>query len=235
MWKNDLSPALWLLAGMLLIGQPVLADRQSLTSITLQAEAFIAAYPYASPYPAEVTLSRLDSRLNLRACANALGVEFTHRNRTMGNTSLTVRCDSPVQWQLHLPAKITVYDDVIVNARPLVKGQQIDAAALKKQKVDITHQNQGFFRDVTALQELQAKRNLPAGSVLNSTNLASRQLVKSGQRVTILLNIQGLRIRTDGQALQSAARGQVIRVKNIRSNRIVEGVVTAPGQITVTL
>ena len=223
---------------MLVIGCPagtVLAERQSLTSIALQAESFLANYPYASPYPAQFELAALDNRLKLKPCDKALDISFTRAEKIMGNTSLTVRCQNPVHWQLNLPVKVVIFDDIVVNQIPLVKGQIIDEKAIVYSKRDISRLHQGFFRRTDPLENLQAKRNLPAKSVLNPSNLSPRQLIKSGQRVTILLNINGLQVKTSGLAMQSASMGQVVKVRNTQSNKIVEGVVSAAGQITVRL
>lgn len=211
------------------------AEPQSLTSIVFQAESFLANYPYSSPYPAQFELAQLDKRLKLKPCAKALDIKFTRSEKVMGNTSLTVRCPSPVNWQLHLPVKVVIFDDVVVNKTPLVKGQTIDTESIIYSKRDISRLHQGFFRRTDPLENLQAKRNLAAKSILNASNLSPLQLVKSGQRVTILLNINGLQVKTSGLALQSASKGQVIKVRNTQSNKVVEGVVSAPGQITVRL
>ncbi len=209
------------------------AERQSLASIVLQAESFLAAYPYESPYPARFQLSSLDPRLQLKPCARDLKIDFTRADRVMGNTALTIACDHPVHWQIHLPVQVDIYDDVLVSKTPLVKGQIIDENQVKKKKMKVSSLFHGYFSEKVALTGLQAKRNLARNSVLNPTNLAPRQLVTSGQQVTIVLNLQGLQVKSSGQALQSASQGQVIKVRNTQSNKIVEGVVTASGQISV--
>lgn len=212
-----------------------LADRQSLVSIHMQAESFLLEYPYETPYPARFELSTLDQRLKLKPCDQSLDIRFTRAEKIMGNTSLTLRCHSPVNWQIHLPVRVDIYQDVVVNKTPLVRGQIIDDTNLQFRKENISLLFQGFFRRNDALQRLQAKRNLPANSILNPANLSPRKLVTSGQRVTILLKLKGLQVKSTGLALQSATRGQVIKVRNTQTNKIIEGVVSAEGQITVRL
>jgi len=85
------------------------------------------------------------------------------------------------------------------------------------------------------LRRLQAKRNLASNSILNSANVAPKLLVTSGQKVTIILKINGLHIKSTGLALQSASLGQLIKVRNTQSNKIVEGTVSSEGQVSVTL
>lgn len=235
MFKNKPEMLFFILISNLCWVNIAHADRQSLSSIALQAESFISNYPYETTYSVDVKLSQLDNRLNLKPCNNKLDIKFTRADRTMGSTSLSIRCHSPVNWQIHLPATINVYNDVIVNKYPLVKGQLINPDNIQYQKKNISKLRQGYFRASEALSQLQAKRNLPANSILSSTNLTQRLLVNSGQQVSIILNFKGLQIKSSGKALQSASQGQSVKVKNNRSKKIVEGIVTGEGQITVSL
>lgn len=214
---------------------PAVADFQSLTSIRLQAESFIAGQTYASPYPARFKLGRLDSRLRLRACGEPLRIDFAHRDRDRGNTALTIRCASKSPWKIHLPVQIDLFDDVAVAARPLVKGQLIDAATIRFEKHNIVRLKNGYYLKTTALEELQTQRNLNRGTVLTPRNLAPRLLVRSGQMVTLVLNFNGLQVKSSGQALQSASRGQLVKVRNSQSLRVVEGVVFGEGLVKVNI
>lgn len=211
------------------------ADRQSLTSIELQAEAFISAHTYQSPYPVRFLLSELDPRLKLKTCHEDLDIRFSQPSRTMGNTALTIRCSQPVAWKLHLPASIAVFDDVAISANPLTRGQIIDSQDIQYRKKNISLLKQGYYRKGDVLSGLEARRNLASGQVLTPASLQPRKLVSSGQRVTIMLNIDGLKIKTSGQALSSASMGQIVKVRNTRSNKIVEAVVTGEGQVKVQL
>ena len=223
-------------AGLLLCtALNAIASPQSLASISLQAEKYLAEYPYESPYPAQFQLSKLDSRLKLSACDEALEIGFTQAQKTMGNTSLSIACAAPVRWQIHLPVRVDIFDDVLVNKTPLLKGQIIDANQVQYRKHNITRLFQGFFKRTDPLSQLQAKRNLAANTVLNPGNLSPRQLVTSGQRVTILLDFQGIQVKSSGIALQSAGRGELVKVRNTQSNKIVQGTVSAEGQIRVQL
>ncbi|MBT3203469.1 MAG: flagellar basal body P-ring formation protein FlgA [Gammaproteobacteria bacterium] len=211
------------------------AERQSLTSISIQAEYFLADYTYESPYEARFVLSLLDKRLNLKPCAQSLDIKFTRSQKVMGNTSLTIRCKAPVNWQIHLPVRIDIYDDIAVTKTPLIKGQSIDAKSIHFRKKKITDLHQGYFRKIDSLDRLQAKRNLSSNSILNSANVAAKHLVTSGQTVTILLKINGLQIKSTGLALQSASLGQLVKVRNKQSNKIIEGTVSSEGQVSVNL
>ncbi len=208
---------------------------QSLTSIRLQAEAFLMGYDHKSPYPPRIRLGKLDSRLRLKACSEALSVGFTRPNFDHGNTALTVRCPAKPFWKLHLPVQIDIFDDVAVAAKPLPKGQIIDDSAFRFEKRNIALLNHGYFARQDALFKLQAKRNLRRGDVLTPANLAPKLLVRSGQQVTLVLNFQGLEVKSSGKALHSARLGEVVRVRNSQSQKIVEGVVSGEALVEVSI
>jgi len=210
-------------------------ERQSLASITLQAEAFLAAQVYSSPYPARYKFSRLDSRLNLKPCDSSLDIKFTRADKTMGNTSLTIRCKTPVNWQIHLPVRVDLYDDIAVSKSPLMKGQSIQRAQITFQKKKISSLQQGYFRRSDSLDDFIVKRNLPSSTILTSAIMEPKLMVASGQRVTIVLKVDGLQIKSTGLALQSARLGQIIKVKNTSSDKIIEGIVSSQGVVNVNL
>ncbi len=211
------------------------ADLQSLVSITVQTETFLNNYSYSSPYPARFKLSQLDSRLKLKACHKPLDITFSNTQKVTGNTSLKVRCNAPVKWQLHLPIIVDIYDDVLVSKKPILRGQNIDEKSVQFRKMNVSRLHQGYYKLSDDIKKLQAKRNLAANTVLTPGNLKPQLLIKTGQRVTIVLQLKGLQIKSTGLALQSASMGQLIKVRNTQSNKVIEGTVSSEAQITVRL
>jgi flagella basal body P-ring formation protein FlgA len=224
-----------LIAALLFAGsQPAAAsDFQSLESLKLQVEDYIAGYPYQSPYPPGFELGKLDSRLRLKACGQRLSVEFARRDKILGKTAMLVRCPVKPGWKIHLPVRIDLFDDVVVAATPLLKGQKIDARAITFAKRNIARLKNGYYARNHAFNELQAKRNLTRGTVLTPANLEPRMLVRSGQRVTLVLEYNGLSIKSTGKALRSARLGQLVRVRNSQSQKIVEGIVSGDSLVRV--
>ncbi|MCP4874056.1 MAG: flagellar basal body P-ring formation protein FlgA [Gammaproteobacteria bacterium] len=210
-------------------------DFQSLASMRMQSESFIMNYPYESPYPPAVQLGILDSRLRLKACPEALSIDFARRSMIKGNTAILVRCPIKSGWKIHLPVRIDVFDDVAVAAKPLLKGQNIDDAAVTFQKQNIARLKNGYYAKKSSIHQLQSRRNLARGTVLTPANLSPRLLVRSGQQVTLVLTYNGLQIKSSGKALQSASLGQVVRVRNSQSQKVVEGVVSGEALVRVSI
>jgi flagella basal body P-ring formation protein FlgA len=58
-------------------------------------------------------------------------------------------------------------------------------------------------------------------------------LVERNALVTLMLDSPGLQLAAQGRALEAAPRGATVRVVNLMSQTVVEGVVVAPGRVRV--
>jgi len=65
------------------------------------------------------------------------------------------------------------------------------------------------------------------------TMLKAQRLIERGQRVTVLAGGNGLEVRMPAEALSHGAKGERIRVRNLSSHRIIEGVVAGAGLVRV--
>ncbi len=211
----------------------IAAEFQSLQSIRMQAEDYIQQYPYESRYSPRIEVSDIDRRLRLKACAEPLLIEFSRRDKPHGNTALKISCPQAGGWKLLLPVRVDLFDDVLVLTQAVHKGQIIDGTLVKHQKQNISRLNNGYYSQDVELVELEARRNMRRGTILTPASLTPRLMVKSGQRVTLILNYKGLQIKSSGQALQSARRGDAIKVRNNQSGKIVEGVVSGEAQVRI--
>ena len=211
------------------------AEIQSLASLRLQAEAFILQFPYQSPYKPGFKIGNLDSRLRLKQCPESLQIDFSNPERNYGNTALVIRCAQAPGWKIYLPVRVDLFDDVIVSAKPLAKGQIIDDSGFAFKKTNVSRLKSGYYAKNTGVSGLQVRRNLAQGTVLTPANLEPRLLVRSGQTVTLILNYKGIQIKSTGKALQSARLGQLVKVRNSQSQKIVEGIVSGDSQVQVSI
>ncbi len=79
------------------------------------------------------------------------------------------------------------------------------------------------------------RRALPAGSPLTMDVLDRDVLVQRGQQVTLVAATGGIEIRAQGKALGDGGAQDRIRVQNVNSLKIVEGVVENAGTVRVDL
>lgn len=208
---------------------------ENLKSIELLAEKHIKNSNLDSPYPAIINVKPISKKLKLKKCNQALHIEFNNDNKKSGNTLLKISCQTPVKWKMHLPVNITLYQDVLVLKNPIIKSQSIDDDDVIVKKMNQKYLMRGFYTHSDQLKLLESKRNLKADTILSPSNLKAKMLIKSGQQVTLQLNYSGLDIKATGTALQSASKGQLIKVRNNNSLKTVEGTVKSAGVVQVNL
>lgn len=181
----------------------------------------------------QVTALSLDRRLRLAQCDQPLQSYESPNGLKPGRAVVGVRCNGSSPWKIYVPVKIATLQSVVVLKRPLSKGQMIAAADLALVERDTSRLHKRYFSSLDGLVGMRSKRSLQPGKVLTANMLAANQLIKRGGQVEILARAGGLQVRMKGKALESAGRGQPIRVRNKTSGREVTGIVIGPGLVLV--
>ena len=78
-----------------------------------------------------------------------------------------------------------------------------------------------------------ARRYLRAGATLRLGDVEDPKVVERGQLVTVTFERPGMMITTQGRALEAAAAGGTVPVRNLSSNRVIHAVATGPGRVSV--
>ena len=80
---------------------------------------------------------------------------------------------------------------------------------------------------------LSPRRSLAANTPIRLADLRPPIVVRRGEAVTMLLTSGALTITARGRALEDGARGRLVRIVNIDSNRTVEAEIVGPGTVMV--
>lgn len=176
--------------------------------------------------------ARLDTRLRLPACPAKPETFSPPGSRPSAAASVGVRCAAP-SWSLYVPVDVEVVVDVVVLAGPAATGKTLTAADLRLEPANIARLGAGYLTRVDDADGFVLRRPVRPGTVLTPALLARPTLVKRGQRVEMLAAASGLAVRSEGEALSDAAEGERVRVRNVRSRAIVEGVVAADGTVRI--
>ncbi|MFN3919497.1 MAG: flagellar basal body P-ring formation chaperone FlgA [Methylohalobius sp.] len=181
----------------------------------------------------DIKLAPLDSRLRLPRCNQPLAIFPLSEAAPIGAVSVKVECQGAHPWTIYAKANVRVFQQVAVLARALPKGAVLDQGAVVLESVDIATLRQGYFASLEQVLGRRLKNSLPKGSVLIPQHLATTKVISKGDAVTIRVSEGGLDVRMGGHALMDGGLGQRIRVRNDRSQRVVEGVVQGPGEVQV--
>lgn len=120
---------------------------------------------------------------------------------------------------------------IVALANPLDKGgivreQDLITMRLPRERV------QG--RAVTDPQEilgLAARIQQRPGRQLSKADFERPMLIQRGDKVTLIYEISGMKLTTQGQAATAGADGDMIDVVNLQSRRTVRGTVSARGEV----
>lgn len=79
----------------------------------------------------------------------------------------------------------------------------------------------------------EVRHALNDGDILHTNDIIPARLVTRGALVTLKIETPYMQLTAQGRALMDGAEGETVRVNNTQSNRMVEGVVTGPGEVSV--
>lgn len=207
---------------------------QSLSSIESVAKGFVQTQ-LGQGANTDVRVSGLDQRLRLSACTEPLHAFLPSGSQLRGNGTVGVRCPGSSPWTIYVPIQVRFYGQVVVLKRPLARGDSIEAQDVSLVRRELGALNGQYLSALEDVIGMEARRPLGAQSVLNPSMISAPEIIKRGERVSIVARSGAFTVRGTGTALGNGSVGEILRVRNTRSKRTVEGIVTAPGVVEVRL
>jgi flagella basal body P-ring formation protein FlgA len=80
---------------------------------------------------------------------------------------------------------------------------------------------------------MAARRPVREGAAVSLRDLAAVQVIKPGDAVTVTYAGDGISLSLDGKAMNAAGVGETVNVQNTASKKIIQAVVTGPGQAVI--
>ena len=90
-----------------------------------------------------------------------------------------------------------------------------------------------ILRDGAQVNGLIARRDFSDGAALEALFFETPKAVERGDAVTVVADVGGARIEAPGDALGAGRCGEVILVRNPRSNRTFKARIASPGRVEV--
>jgi flagella basal body P-ring formation protein FlgA len=207
---------------------------QSHQSIRQTAVAFVTRNAQRFDVPPQVVAGDLDSRLRLPRCSQALQAFESPGGLIAGRTVVGVRCSGQQPWKLFTPVEIRLPAPVVVLAHSMRRGAVLSAADLRTRQEDLAQLRGQYYRRVADVVGYRIKRNLAGNLVLSPAMLDAQRLVRRGSEVTIVADAAAIQVRMRGKALAHGGRGDLIKVKNSRSGRVITATVVNRGVVKAT-
>lgn len=211
------------------------ATTQSLDAVQAAAEDYVRGHLPTSRAKHYVSAARLDPRLRLASCASPLET-FAQNPAAFGaRVTVGVRCTAANPWTLYVPVAVEVEIPVLVLRRSLARRARVAMTDVEPQVRRLPGSAASFIEDIASLQGHRLKRSLPVGTALTVDMLTPDVLVRRGQQVTLIAALGAVEIRAQGQALSEGGVADRIRVQNVSSLKVVEGVIESDSVVRVGL
>ena len=182
-----------------------------------------------------LNVTLLNSAERLPTCTQALSVAVSSDDPSpLSRQRLDVSCADASGWSVTALVQASVFLPVVHAARVIERGQTISAEQLQLQEVNIGKAPRGFYNSFDEVVGQGAKRRVRAGQLIAPNLLTTPLLIRRGQQVTIVASQDGISASATGEALANGREGEVIRVRNLGSQKVIEAQVVEDGVVTST-
>jgi flagella basal body P-ring formation protein FlgA len=194
-------------------------------AIAVAAQAAVRAQAGAGADALVLQSAPLDPHLRIAACDRALQAFVTGDGALHNQTMVGVRCDGTVRWTLYSSVTVQSQAPVLVARRALQRDAELTPADFQLETRRVPGTLGAYVTESAALAGQRLRRPLAGGEPLAVDALAPAFLIHRGQQVVLLARAGGIEVRMSGVALADGRASDSIRVQNLSSQRVVEGIV----------
>lgn len=135
--------------------------------------------------------------------------------------------------QQPISGRVIVKRNLPVLAKRLKKGTVIGKHDIAWQWVRQNQLTKDVITNPEDLIGMELRSTLAANSALRSRDVSAPRLIMRGAVVTMKIQTPVMLITAQGKALQDGTKGDIVRIKNMQTNRVIEGTVESDGVVHV--
>ena len=151
-------------------------------------------------------------------------VTLPGRINYMGLTSIAIKCkvDGRVYKALNFTVRVNIYDVVLTAAHDLMYDKAISESDFRQEEVIIDGRGD-YIKDFSVIKSLVPTRIIRAGSPVTLNLFRSPMVIQTNQPVRLRIRYHGVEASAKGIAMTRGRVGDMIRVKNESSGKIITG------------
>lgn len=141
-----------------------------------------------------------------------------------GMTSVTTRykVNGRICKVVNFVVKVRVFDTVLVTNRDLLFDKTIGPNDFRLDEIVVDGRND-YLKDFSEIKSLVPIRNIRAGSPVTLSMFRTAQVIQMNQPVRLHIKYHGIEASAKGVAMARGRVGDLIRVKNESSGKIITG------------
>ncbi|MGV3345490.1 flagellar basal body P-ring formation chaperone FlgA [Enterobacteriaceae bacterium LUAb1] len=205
--------------------------KQSVTNATADIQR-VAQQKNWQGYNSKLNVFIPSEVAQFHACTQALTSALPAQDQlNLQRLRYDIRCDDADGWEVSVTVKPDIYLPILVAKHTLERGQPLAASDVEIKKRNIAGMRDGYLTDPTDVVGLTVKKRLRDRQPVTPAHLDQPIMVGRGQRVLMIAEQNGVEARSIGEALKKGRRGEVIKVRNLDSQRIVSAVIESDGVV----
>jgi flagellar basal body P-ring formation protein FlgA len=177
----------------------------------------------------------IESRLQVDKCSRPIRPVLASPQHMKDRVMIELLCQDPKPWHIYVPVVIVSTSPVAVAVHAIVAGTVVKASDLKIEEHDVSELPLGFLDDPAIAIGLTASRPIAGGAYLTNQLLVAPKVVQRGQSVTLLADAGGVSVRMAGRAMSDGLMNQRVKVQNLSSGKIVEGIARSEQVVEIIL
>jgi len=183
-------------------------------------------------FEAEILMRKLSPDLKLPKCQIPLELIDNRLDKLAGRMTIRVICQQP-KWQVFVPVTIEGKKPLVISAKAILKRAVITPEDVKQVLVSYKKIPSGSLVDINKAIGMRAKRAIGANQPIKVRDLQPPYWVFKNKEVGIITRIGGIEVKTKGIALKSGVVDEQIPVKNVSTDKIINGIVIAPNTVLI--
>ena len=158
----------------------------------------------------------------------SVAVDTNSSERFRGQTQFRVRLSEDAQLcgRFSVSARVTLYQLAPVATRELSTGEDIVYTMARVRQEDL----RSAVVDL-ASHDWIAARTIRLGQPITQRVAKRRPAASTGDRVSIVAEFGALTVKAEGRMLAQAYIGDRVRVSNVATDTVVQGILVAPGLV----
>jgi flagellar basal body P-ring formation protein FlgA len=177
----------------------------------------------------------LEPRLELAKCRSPVRSFLSSAHHMKDRATIELRCEDAKQWHLYVPVRVVGTSPVAVAIHAIVVGSVLQASDMRIEEHDISDLPLGFMDDPAVAAGLTVARPIAGGAYVTNQQLVAPKAVQRGQSVTLVADTGSVSIRMAGRALSDGLLNQRVKVTNLSSGKVVEGIARSAQVVEIIL
>lgn len=149
------------------------------------------------------------------------------------NLIVEILVNSEKKGEVSMSGDLRFQGTVVLLSRNMFRRSILTASDIKTEFRDISMLGEDLVTNPDFAVGKKLKKTLRQGAILSAGLLENPQIIKRGDRVTIMAKSGGLQVTAPGEAKNGGALGDMVKVKNMMSRRVVQARVIDQGLVEV--